>query len=311
MVTVRAVVFDEVGDPSVLRVAEVAAPEPGPEEVRIRVEAAAINPVDLATRGGAFGARLAPGRHILGWDAAGTIDAVGSSVTGFAVDDRVAGFSLWFREYHGAYAEQMVLPSSAVALVPDGLSSVEAATVPLNGLTALQALDMVGLPAGTTLAVTGAAGAVGAYAVQLATRRELRVVAVAGAHDEPLVRDLGAIAFVPRSDDPSAGIRAGVPDGVDGVLDTANIGAPMLRAVHNGGVFIAVTDPAVPEPERQINVRLMLVHPDAAQLAELLRLAAEGQLTPRVAETYPFEEAARAHARLEEGGVRGRLVLVP
>jgi NADPH:quinone reductase-like Zn-dependent oxidoreductase len=295
----------------VLRVAEVPAPEPGPDEVRIKVEAAAINPVDLATRGGAFGARLPTGRHVLGWDAAGAIDALGSSVTDFAIGDRVAALSLWFREYHGAYAEQVVVPAEAVARVPDGLSSVEAATLPLNGLTALQALELTGLPAGQTIAVTGAAGAVGAYAVQLAARRGLRVVAVAGAHDEQLVRDLGAFALVPRSDDPSAGIHAVVPDGVDGLLDTANIGAPMLRAVHNGGIFLAVTGPAVPEPERQIDVRLVLVRADAAQLAELLRLAADGQLTPRVAATYPFEEAAQAHARLEEGGVRGRLVLVP
>ncbi|MBO0868738.1 MAG: NADP-dependent oxidoreductase [Micromonosporaceae bacterium] len=307
----RAVVFSSFGGPEVLRVTQLPTPEPGPGQLRIRVAAATVNPVDLAARAGAFGPGLPPGEYVAGWDVAGTVDAVGPGVSRFATGDLVAGLSQWFHGHVGTHAEYVVLAEESVAAVPEGLSAVQAATVPLNALTATQVLDLAGLSEGRSFAVTGAAGAVGGYAVQLAALRGLHVVALAGAEDEQLVRDLGAETFVPRSDDPAGALRAATPSGVDGAVDPANLGAPAIAAVRDGGVFVAVTGHGAPPAERDIQVHTMLVRPDGAALDGLLRLAASGRLAVRVAQTYPFEQAAQAHARMAGGGVRGRLVLVP
>jgi NADPH:quinone reductase-like Zn-dependent oxidoreductase len=303
----RAVVVPSYGEPDVLTVADLPVPPVGPGQVRVRVQAAPVHPVDLFVRGGGFAAAL-PKRdvYVLGWDFAGAVDAVGSGVTGFAAGDAVVGLSDWFDTQIGAQAEYVVLGADALAAVPAGLTPVEASTLPLNALTAAQALDQLGLAEGRTLGVTGAAGAVGAFAVELAVRRGLRVFGIAGPQDEEFVRGLGA-TFVPRTDDPAGALRAAVPGGVDGLLDAAVVGVPAIGAVRDGGAFAAVVEPAAPPTERGIRVHPIHVHSDGAQLAELLG----GGLVARVAATYPFEEAARAHERLAKGGVRGRLVLVP
>lgn len=307
----RAVVFSSSGEPGALHVADLPIPEPGPNQVRVQVAAATVNPVDVATGAGLFASMLPPGEYVLGWDVAGTVDALGSGVSAFQVGDRVAGFSLWFQEHTGTYAEYVVLPVTALAPVPETLALIDAATVPLNALTADQALELIAPREGQTLVVTGAAGGVGGYAVQLATRRGLRVVAMAGAQDEELVRGLGATAFVPRGEDPATALRAAAPQGADAILDAANLGAAALPALRDQGTFVAVTDPAAPPPERGITVHTVRVHYAPHALADLLRLAAKRELAIRVAQTYSFDQAADAHTRLSTGGIRGRLVLTP
>ena len=198
----RAVRARGFGGVEVLEVAEVAVPAAGPGQVRIRVEAATVNPVDLATRSGALTeAGLLPERDLvgLGWDVAGVVAEVGAGVSGFAMGDRVVGLSDRLDVTLGTHADQVVLDATAVARAPAGVPAVAAATLPLNGLTAVQALDRLGLGEGQSLLVTGAAGAVGGFAVQLAAGRGLRVAAVAGEDDEELVRAMGAEWFVPRS----------------------------------------------------------------------------------------------------------------
>ncbi|WP_290060796.1 zinc-binding dehydrogenase, partial [Amycolatopsis solani] len=167
----------------------------------------------------------------------------------------------------GAYADYVVLDASAVALAPPGLSPVEAATLPLTALTAAQALDLVET-AGTVL-VTGAAGAVGGYAVALAHARGLRVVAVAGEADEALVRELGADEFVPRGPDLAERVRALVPGGADAVLDTALLGLDALDAVRGGGEFVAFAAGAAPNPLRGVRVRGVWIRADGDRLAGL------------------------------------------
>ena len=198
----RAVLARGFGGVEVLQVAEMAVPAAGPGQVRIRVEAAAVNPVDLATRSGALTqAGLLPERDLvgLGWDVAGVIAEVGQGVSGFAGGDRVIGLSDRLDVTLGTHADQVVLDATAVARAPAGIPAVAVATLPLNGLTAVQALDQLELVEGQSLLVTGAAGAVGGFAVQLAAERGLRVVAVAGQDDEDLVRAMGAEWLVPRS----------------------------------------------------------------------------------------------------------------
>jgi NADPH:quinone reductase len=305
----RAMVVRRFGGPEVLEPVEVPEPVPGPGQVRIRVAAAGVNPVDLATRAGILtGAGVIPPRDVLGlgWDVAGTVETAGG---GFAVGDAVIGLRDRIATPLGAYAEQIVLDASAVAPAPAGVPVFEAATLPLNALTAAQALDLVETT-GTVL-VTGAAGAVGGYAVALARLRGLRVVAVASAADEASVRGFGADEFVPRG--PSLGdrVRALVPGGVDAALDTALLGLEALDAVRGGGEFVAFAAGAAPIPLRGVKMSSVWIRADGERLAELSRLAEKGALPLRVAGVLPLSEAAAAHERLAAGGLRGRLVLTP
>lgn len=310
----RAVVVRRFAGPEALEVVDVPVPEAGPGQVRVRVEAAAVNPVDLVTRAGVLaGAGLMPPREVvgIGWDVAGVVDRVGPGVGGFAPGDRVVGLRDLLDVPLGAYAEYLVLDAAALAPAPAGVSAAAAATLPLNGLTALQALDLLDLPPGATVLVTGAAGGVGGFAVELAALRGLRVVATAGAADGPAVRALGAEWFVPRDTaDLAAAVRALVPGGVDGALDAAVLGVAALGAVRTRGAFVAVTGGA-PVGLRGIRVATVWIAADGAALAGLSALAGEGRLTLRVAGTLPLERAAQAHRRLAEGGLRGRLVLLP
>ncbi|MFD8561393.1 NADP-dependent oxidoreductase [Streptosporangium canum] len=310
----RAVVVRSFGGPEALEIEEVPVPGTGAGQVRIRVEAAGVNPVDVAVRTGLLvEAGLVERRevHGIGWDVAGVIEEVGAGVTGFAPGDRVIGLADRLDLPLGAYAEQIVLDAGAVAPAPARATPAQAATLPLNGLTADQALDLAGLTEGQTLLVTGAAGGLGGYAVELAVTRGLRVVAVAGAGDEELVRSLGAEFFVPRDAELGSAVRELVPGGTHGAIDAAVIGTAALTAVRNGGSLVAVLGGAAPVPLRGTRVSNVWIRADGARLAELARLADEGRLTLRVADALPLAEAAAAHERFTAGGLRGRLVLLP
>ncbi|GAA4134941.1 NADP-dependent oxidoreductase [Actinomadura keratinilytica] len=320
----RAIIVKAPGGPEALQEADLPEPVPGRGQVRVRVAAAAVNPVDVGVRAGVIaanglmprpgepgepGAREAFG---LGWDVAGTVDAVGPDVGHLAVGDEVFGLKDRLDVASGTHAEAVVLDADAVARAPRSVDAVHAATVPLNGLTALQALDLLALPPGATVLVTGAAGGVGGYAVELAVQRGLRVVATAAAGDEALVRSLGAEHFVPRGAHVGDAVRQIVPGGVDGALDAAVTGLAALEAVRGGGAFVAVLGgDAVPPPLRGIRVENVWIRADATQLAHLAALVDAGRLTPRVARTLPLSQAAEAHRLLEQGGLRGRLVLTP
>ncbi|WP_329546217.1 zinc-binding dehydrogenase [Streptomyces sp. NBC_01356] len=295
----RAAVVTAFGGPEAVEIVETAVPEPGAGQIRIKVAAAALNPADAGVRAGVFGG--AGKRLGLGWDVAGTVDAAGVAVA-WAVGEEVVALSYGVSKSLGAHADYVVVDADAVAVAPASVDAVHAATVPLNALTAAQALDLLALEAGQSLLVTGAAGAVGAYAVQLAVQRGLAVTALAREGDEEFVRSLGAGRFV-------SGEVA--PGSVDAVLDAAILGERALEWVRDGGVFVGVIPHAQPASVRGVRTDAVEVAPDGARLAELVALVDEGVLTTRVAETFPLEDAAKAHARLGEGGVRGRLVLVP
>lgn len=311
----RAVVVRHYGGPESLDVVDVPVPEPGRGQVRIRVGAAAVNPVDVATREGLMNVvrpgAIAEREHVgIGWDVAGIVEATGPDVTGFAPGDPVIGLRDRLDQPLGTYAEQVVLDAADVAPAPAGTDPAAAATIPLNGLTAVQALDALALPAGRTVLVTGAAGGLGGFGVELAAMRGLRVIAAAGDGDGELVRDLGAAEFVPRSADLAAAVRDVVPGGVDAVFDAAVLGYPAMDAVRAGGAFVEFAGTG-PVPLRGIRVVPVAIHADGAALSGLAGLASAGKLTLRVADTYPLAEAAKAHQRLQDGGVRGRLVLLP
>ncbi|MEO3767927.1 NADP-dependent oxidoreductase [Streptomyces sp. B5E4] len=294
----RAAVVTEFGGPEAVTIADVEVPEPGAGQVRIKVAAAAVNPVDGGTRAGVFGA--APGGTYtgLGWDVAGTVDAAGA---GFAVGDAVVALVHGVAKPLGSHAEYVVVDGAAVAQAPTTVDAVHAAAFPLNALAADQALGLLDPAPGTSLLVTGAAGALGGYAIQLAAARGVTVTGLARVSDEELVRALGA-AFT----------TAPVPAAYDAVLDAAVLGGERaLPWTRDGGAFAAVIPNTAPAPVRGIRTAALDVRADGPRLAELARLVDDGVLTPRVAETYDLADAPKAHARLTEGGIRGRLVLVP
>ena len=310
----KAVVIHRFGGPEVLELAELDDPEPGPGQVRIRVQAAAVNPVDVATRAGWLadhGLMRTNGQIGIGWDLAGTIDALGPGADRFQVGDEVIGMRDLLTTPIGAQADYVALDVDAIAPAPRSVPPAEAATIPLNGLTAAQALDLLGLRDGQSLLVTGAAGALGGFAVQLAALRGLRTIAVASPGDAALVHELGAHEFLARPDNIAAAVRGVVPGGVHGALDAAVVGVSALDAVRDGGSFVAVAAGAAPLPLRGTRVHNVWIRSDRARLGELAALVDAGRLTPRVAATHPLDTVATAHERLSAGGLRGRIVLQP
>jgi NADPH:quinone reductase-like Zn-dependent oxidoreductase len=245
-------------------------------------------------------------------DAAGVVDAIGPQTqTSLKVGDPVMAIVLPYGPRGGAYADLIVVPADSVVPAPKGIDFAAASTVLMNALTARLALDDLCIPRGGTVGVTGAAGALGGFAIQLARADGLIVIADASPSDEVLVSALGAHEVVRRGDDVAARIRAVVPEGVDGVVDGALLHELVLPAVRDGGGIAVVRGWEGPS-ERGITIHPIWVRravTDLARLSALRDQAEAGTITMRVATVLPADQAAEAHRRLEAGGVRGRIVL--
>jgi NADPH:quinone reductase-like Zn-dependent oxidoreductase len=291
--------------PGTLQLIETPIPEPGPGELRIRVAAAGVNPADITTREGVFhrlGWISQPKHTGLGWDLAGTVDALGPGVVGPAVGARVAALLDTIDVPLGAYADFTVVPAAGVAVLPDGQDPIAAATVPLNALTAAQALDLIEPAQGRRLLITGAAGGVGGYAVALASRRGWQVSALARPGDAEFLRAAGATELLTELSGSAS---------FDAVLDPAVLVGAALTEVRDGGTYVGVVSAAVPDSVRGIRTIAVRVRHDGARLAELLALAASGAIATRIAGTLPLADAAQAQANVEKGAQRGRWVLLP
>jgi len=302
--------------PDGLEVVDLPEPHAGRGEVRVRVHAAAVNPTDTHHATGARREMLeasGPPPYVPGMDVAGVLDEIGEGVeTALSLGDAVMAMVLP-RGSHGGYSTFVVLPVEAVVAAPRGVDHVSACTLPMNGLTARLALDRLAVAAGDTVLVTGAAGAFGGYAVQLAKADGLRVIADASEADEQLVRGLGADDVVRRGPDVAERVRALVPDGVAAVLDGSVQNGELFDAVRDGGGFATVRGFRADAP-RGITIHEIWVREcfkDTAKLDRLREQVEAGELTLRVARTFPLAEAADAHRLLARGGVRGRLVLEP
>src|SRR3954454_14243373 len=310
----RAVGVTEFGGPEALHLVEVPEQHAGPGEVRLRVTAATVNPTDTHLVAGAYADRdpVKQPPWVPGMDVAGVLDEIGEGVDrpDLELGAPVMGVVVPTGA-HGGYRESLVLPADSVVRAPKNATDVEASTLPMNGLTARFSLDLMGLRPGQVIAVTGAAGAFGGYAIQLAKADGLTVVADASEADEELVRGLGADVVVRRGDDVAARIREHVPDGVDGLADGAVQDALVLPAVKDGGAMATVRGYRGDGRRglRMFPTLVRRVAQDRAALDRLRQQAEGGVLTLRVAETFPVEKAADAHVTLEAGGVRGRLVL--
>jgi NADPH:quinone reductase-like Zn-dependent oxidoreductase len=309
---VRAVYIEEWGDREVMQVGEVPDPPVGPDTVLVRVRAAGLNPVDFKVRGGYMKERF-PFHFplVLGWDAAGVVEQVGPAVTWFKPGDEVYGYCRRHHLQFGTYAELALVPEGFLAHKPRTLSFEEAAAVPLAGLTAHQSLDAVGLRGGETLFVTGGSGGVGHFAVQLGVIRGARVIATASERNREFVESLGGEFVDYHLEDLAERIRALAGDGgVDAALDLFGDESRELAyaVLRRGGRLASVAQPP-PEPREGSESHYVFVRPAGDQLSELATLIDEGRLRPELAEVFDLEQAAEAHARLEDGHVRGKLVL--
>jgi NADPH:quinone reductase len=307
----RAVAITAPGGPEVLDVIDRGVRAPGPAEVRVAVRAAAVNPTDIGLR--RHGAEGLDPPWIPGMDAAGVVESVGSDVGRLAPGDEVMAALTPRRPEGGAQAELIVVPAASVVPAPDGATLAQAATLPMNGLTALLGLELLALPDGATLVVTGGAGLLASYVIPLAKERGLRVIADAKPEDEELVRGFGADDVLARGAGFPTAVRDAVPDGVDGVYDTALLGRDVFPAIRDGGAMAVVRGWDDRPNERGIDVRSVRVATvlDRTEwLGHLRERASAGALELRVAEEVPPERAAHAHELMQAGGLRGRAVIV-
>jgi len=306
----RAVQVREPGVDHVY-VAEVADPRPGQGEVLIATEAATINPADFAVVSGAVAARLPWGSappYTPGWDLVGRVVAAGDGVSPSVIGSRVLGFSLWFENLRGTHAALVALPIGSIVPAPDDLPSPRLTTVGLNGLTAWRGLVDLRLAEGQTLVVTGGAGSVGGFAVELAAARDIAVIAVVREDQKQDALGLGATAAVSAgAADLGAAVREIVSGGADALLDTASIAGPALAAVRDGGKYVTVT--ALPAPERGIDVFRSGGRMDAPALRTLADMANSGRLHTPVAHAYDIVDARAAYQAFAGRAGRGRLVL--
>ena len=309
----RGVGLFKFGGPEVLQVIDLPEVHAGAGQVRIRNHAATVNPTDVGTRNGsrAEQQKADPPPYVPGMEAAGVIDEVGEGVPErLKVGEAVIGIVVP-KGSHGAYREQIALDARSVVRAPAGKTHIEAATLPMNGLTARLSLDLLKLSPGQVIAVTGAAGAYGGYVIQLAKGEGLTVIADASEKDEQLVASLGADIVVRRGDDVASRIREHFPQGVDGLADGAVLNELVIPAVRDGGAFTSVRGfPGIPQQDIRFAPTFVRTYAQEwEKLDQLRRQVESGQLTLRVAQAYPPEQAADAHRRLEAGGTRGRLVI--
>ncbi|MGW0245681.1 NADP-dependent oxidoreductase [Nocardia goodfellowii] len=311
MTTMLAVVVPEWGAPEVLTPVRIERPEPGMTEILVRVHAAGVNPVDWKTR--ASGAFIAWGEPpIVGWDVSGTVAAVGPGVTLFEPGDEVYGMPAFPRQA-GAYAEYVVAPARQFARKPPSLSHLEAAALPLAGLTAWQSLvDTAELVAGQRVLIHAAAGGVGHLAVQIAKARGAYVIATGRADNHEFLRSLGADEVI----DYSAVDFSTVVGEVDVVLDAygGDYGVRSLPVLRRGGYLVVLPGPdtlptAEQARERGVRVGWNVVEPDAGGLRELSGLVEAGRLRVAIDTVFPLADAAKAHAHGETGRTRGKIVL--
>lgn len=305
----KAIRIHGYGDIETLSYEDAPLPEPGPDDVRVRVHAAAVNPVDWKIRAG-YLAEMVPHQMplTLGWDVSGVVDQVGADVTHLSVGDAV--YSRPDIARNGSYAEYMVVRASEVAAKPETLSHDEAAAVPLAGLTAWQALfDHAQLKKGERVLIHAGAGGVGSFAVQFAKWAGAHVIATASAANEALVRDLGADEFVDYRSQRFEDVIAKV----DVVFDTigGDTQARSVQLLKSGGRLISVV--GAPDADTLAAVGatggVFMVQPSSEGLGRIAGLIDAGTVRVLIDSVFPLSEARAAHTKSQTGRAKGKIVL--
>lgn len=305
----KAVSQDELGGPEVLRVVEIDRPAPGIGEVLVRVHAAGVNPVDAMNR--QSGALVGIPPFILGWDVSGAVEAVGPGVTLYQHGDEVFGL-LPFPQGHGAYADFVVAPARVFVRKPANLDHVQAAALPLAGLTAYQALvDTARIDSGSRVLITAAAGGVGHLAVQIAKAYGAYVIGLASPDNVETVTALGADEVI---DYTTTDFAEALSD-LDVVFDLIGRDYPAkaLQVLKPGGTLVSSLPQSLPAVTadaagRGIRLAELLVEADRLGMTALAELAGRGALTPTIAATFPLEQAGEAQSYRVSSG---KVVLIP
>jgi len=307
--TMKAVVIHEYGDPEVLMYEDVPRPEPKDDQLLIRVIAAGVNPVDAMIRSGMFdreGTRAFP--IILGGDVAGVVEKVGSKITKFKAGDPV--FAYVSLDNSGGYAQYALVTEREAAPKPKSLTYVEAAAVPIAGMTAWQALvDTAKLSAGQTVLIHGGSVGVGSFAIQIAKARGAKVIATASTANQEFLKQLGADVAI----DYTKQKFEDVAKDVDVVLDS--IGRDTLArsygVVKKGGIIVSlVARPKQDELQKHgIRGTALNVESTSEQLAEIGELIDARKIKVIVSQTFPLSEAMKAQEQVATGHTRGKIVL--
>ncbi|WP_433281340.1 NADP-dependent oxidoreductase [Pseudonocardia xinjiangensis] len=310
----KAVRFHEYGGPDVLRYEDVDQPVPSAGQARVRVAATTFNGVDGNIRAGLMqGPMPLTLPHIPGLDVAGTIDALGEGVSGLEVGDQVIGFLPFVDD--GASAEYVLAPIESLAPAPTSIPLADAAALPLVGLTAWQALfDHAEIEAGQRVLISGAGGAVGGYAVQLARTAGAHVIAIAGPRSRDQVTANGAAEVI---DHTTTDVTTAVSEPVDVLLNLAPIDparfAALAALVRDGGVVVSTTVwmPAPGDEDRGVRGIDVFVTSDAKQLSELVARIDRGELAVDVAHRVPLSDLPAIHAAAAAGSLQGKVVVLP
>jgi len=309
----RALVVQQPGGPEVMRLRQLPAPQPGPDQVVVAVEAVGVNPVDAANRADPSWAGVRP-PYVVGYEVAGRIQAVGDD-GGWTRGDPVWGLLPVRGTRWGTYAELVTLDAALVGPRPPSLSAVQAASLPLAGVTAVQLLDRLEPTPGEWVLVHGAAGGVGSLFVQLARARGARVVASASGQREALLRGLGVEVFLDRHAGRVAerACRA-IGQELDMVADLVGYGTlaaslPVVREGGRAGSIVALAGDLEPAVDRNITLHGVLVRPSRQVLEVLAAAVAGGSLRPVVDQVLDLADAAVAHRRVESRHGQGKVVL--
>lgn len=313
----RAIVAEKNGGPEVLEIKDVPKPTPGIGEVLVKVEAASVNPLDIQTRRGDY-AEYVPTPFRMGVDVSGTVEAVGEGVDSLTVGDEVF-YSTRVLSNEGGYAEYHVEQAQLVAKKPEGLSFVDAASLPIAASTAWVCLIERGrLQAGDRVLIHGGSGGVGLFAVQIARLAGAEVIATSRKDVKDLVHDLGADETVDYRDaDAWDQLEAHSGGGYDVVIDLVGGDTieKSLSLLAAGGRVVSIVDQPNPQSlyagwDFNAEIHLVFLTPSAERLTRLGNLTARGLLKPVVEQTLPLEQAAEAHRLIEAGGRAGKIVLV-
>jgi NADPH:quinone reductase-like Zn-dependent oxidoreductase len=316
----KAISQDELGGPEVLKVVEVERPQPLPTEVLVRVHAAGVNPVDHKTReGGGMAGVLGEPPFVLGWDVSGVVEEVGFGVHTLEVGDEVYGMP-WFPRAASAYAEYVTAPARQFAKKPASLSHVEAAAIPLAGLTAWEILTAAAAPQedrraleGQRVLIHAAGGGVGHLAVQFAKHLGAHVVGTASKEKHDWLFGLGVDELI---DYHSIAVEDATGD-LDLVVDligSETTTKQSLKVLKPGGLLVAVPSGTSPEllaaaAAYGVRVKPFLVEPDGHALGEIAALVEAGEIRIEVEQVFPLAEAGEAQRRVAGGRTQGKLVL--
>jgi len=312
--TMFAAAIDRFGGPEVITAHALPVPEVDAGEVLIAVDTAGVGRWDADVREGLFASRKPHFPLVLGYDGAGIIAKVGSRVRRLKVGDEVYSYN-WENPKGGFYAEYVAVASEKVAHIPARLDLEHAGAIATTGLTALQGIDdALAMKRRETIIIHGASGGVGTVAIQFAKLRVARVLATASGIDGlELVRDMGAdLAVDARHEDVAEAARRFAPDGLDAILALAG-GDELERALETlrPGGRLAYPNGIEPEPKKRRGMKF-IPYDGVAGIREFQRLNVAvdaAKLKVPIAEAFPLVKAAKAHERLAEGHVLGKIVL--